>query len=152
MKATQRYRRTCTPTNSARVSLSRIACSALPKGECTITHMTAAATTKTTEHVVVVGGSRSAGMRRRPWQSIAAEERGRGHAEAVGAAGHPEELEGQAPQHLGQRHGEDAEEDPRVAHADEAEQRRDHAAERRRRPRNSSIDVTPEVLTIKATA
>jgi len=38
-KASQRYRWICMPRNCARVSLSRIACSALPKGECTITHM-----------------------------------------------------------------------------------------------------------------
>ena len=46
-KATYRYRRTWTPTNSARTSLSRIAWSAFPNGECTITHMTAVAMTKT---------------------------------------------------------------------------------------------------------
>ena len=38
------------------------------------------------------------------------------------AAGDPEELEGEAPQHLGQRQGEDAEEDAGVADAEEAEQ------------------------------
>ncbi len=45
-KAIHRYFHTCTPTNSARVSLSRMACSALPKGELTITHMAAVATRK----------------------------------------------------------------------------------------------------------
>ena len=35
------------PTNSARISLSRMACSALPNGEFTITHMTATAMMKT---------------------------------------------------------------------------------------------------------
>ena len=44
-----------------------------------------------------------------------------GHAQAVGAAGHPEELVGQGPQHLRQRQRQDAEEDARVAHADVAE-------------------------------
>ena len=39
--ATQRYRQIRTPTNSARVSLSRMAWSAMPNGELTMTHMSA---------------------------------------------------------------------------------------------------------------
>jgi hypothetical protein len=76
------------PMKRARVSLSRIACRALPNGE--------------------------------------QGELGGGDADAVGAAGHPEELESEAPQHLRQRQREDAEEDARVTHAYEAEQRRHH--------------------------
>ena len=43
------------PTKLARVSLSRIACSALPNGECTITHMITAADREQDQHIVVVG-------------------------------------------------------------------------------------------------
>src|SRR5258708_35020806 len=52
-------------------------------------------------------------------------ELGIGDADAVGAAGHPEELEGKAPQHLRQRQCQDAEEDARVPYAHEPEQRGD---------------------------
>src|SRR5205809_4313040 len=67
------------------------------------------------EHIVVVLVDQERGL-----VALArhhAEQGRRRHAQAVGAAGHPEELEGQAPQHLRQRHGEDAEEDARVEHA-----------------------------------
>src|SRR5438093_3228569 len=52
-----------------------------------------------------------------------AEERRRGHAQPVGAARHPEKLEGERPEHLRESEGENAEEDRRVAHADDAEER-----------------------------
>ena len=52
-----------------------------------------------------------------------AEQGGRGHAEAVAAPGHPEELVGEAPQHLRQRHREDAEEDLGVADTEQPEER-----------------------------
>src|SRR5437899_13046161 len=44
--------------------------------------------------------------------------------DAVGAAGHPEELEGEAPENLRQRKRQDAEEDACMPHADETENRR----------------------------
>src|SRR5262249_2033300 len=47
-------------------------------------------------------------------------------AEAVGAARDPEELEGQAPQHLGQRQRQDGKEDARVADAGVSEERGHH--------------------------
>src|SRR3989454_1118595 len=54
-----------------------------------------------------------------------AEERRRRHAQPVGPARHPEELEGERPEHLREGQREDAEEDRRVADADDAEERGD---------------------------
>ena len=93
-----------------------------------MTHITATHTTKTSEHVEVVPMGEEVELvltGGRPHRHGAAEQGRRRHAEAVRAPGDPEELEGEAPQDLRQRQGQDAEEDPRVANAQETEQRGD---------------------------
>ena len=99
------------------------------------------------EHVVVVPVGQEVELVLRRRRMNAAEQGRRGHAEAVGAAGHPEELEGEAPQHLGQRHREDAEEDLRVADAEQRRRARPPAAEARMPARRNSLHgVELEVL------
>ena len=61
-------------------------------------------------------------------------------------------LKREAPQHLRQRQGQDAEEDPGVAHADQPEDGRDQHRGQNPPMRNSSIDVTRRYFTMKATA
>ncbi len=80
------------------------------------------------EHVVVVAMG-EVGHLVLARRDVRAEQRRGGHAEPVAASRHVIELEGETPQHLREGHGEDAEEDLRVAHAHEAEEGRD---ERRR--------------------
>src|SRR5206468_3516507 len=77
------------------------------------------------EHVVVVVARKEKDLVSRRVDGQA-QERGRRHSQPVGAAGDRVELEGQAPQHLRERQREDAEEDARIPHADEAEERDDH--------------------------
>src|SRR5437867_7165472 len=76
------------------------------------------------EHVVVVRVGHECDLVPRPGHQPGEQGRRR-HAEAVGTAGDPEELEGERPEHLRERQREDAEEDPRVADADDAEERGD---------------------------
>src|SRR5207253_326932 len=64
------------------------------------------------EHVVVVRVGQERDLVPRPGHQPG-EQRRRRHAEAIGAAGHPEELEGKRPEYLREGQGEDAEEDPR---------------------------------------
>src|SRR5256712_9341918 len=71
------------------------------------------------EHVVVVSVGHERGLVPSACHQPA-EERGSRHPQAVGPARHPEELEGERPEHLREREREDAEEEPRVADADDA--------------------------------
>ena len=79
------------------------------------------------QYIVIVGENEALECAATLKVDQAAEQRelGGGDADAVGAAGHPEELEGEAPQHLAESERQDAEENARVAHAYEAEQRGD---------------------------
>src|SRR5881628_2905694 len=74
------------------------------------------------EHVVVVRVRHEVGLVPRA-RGEPRQERRRRHPEAVGAAGHPEELERERPEHLRERERQDAEEDARVPYTHEPEHR-----------------------------
>ena len=75
-----------------------------------------------------------------------------GHADAVGAARHPEELEGKAPEHLRQRKRQDAEENACVPHADVAEKRSNDQRAEHGRPRCiAPWSARRDPVTMKAT-
>src|SRR2546422_949330 len=76
------------------------------------------------EHVVVVRVQHEVGLVPRA-RDEPRQERRRRHPEAVGAAGYPEELERERPEHLRERERQDAEEDARVPHTHEPEHRGD---------------------------
>src|SRR5207245_4837187 len=66
--------------------------------------------------------------------------------EAVGAAGYPEELERERPEHLRERERQDAEEDARVPHTHEPEHRGDDDRADDRPEKEQLHRADPEVL------
>src|SRR5881409_3289815 len=97
------------------------------------------------EHVVVVRVRHEVGLVPRA-RGEPRQERRRRHPEAVGAAGHPEELERERPEHLRERERQDTEEDARVPYTHEPEHRGDDDRADDRPEKEQLHRADPEVL------